>query len=281
MSPFQRHIAACNTLASPAGLLPFFIAGQAVGWLAPDIARFLAFRPRDFHFDADGVSLAARLRTRHAREAALATAAADLARAGFCRLRGEPFDIRGQEDGPALATLDRGALPLFGIRAQGVHLNGLVRRADGLHLWLGLRAADKAIAPGKLDNLVAGGVPAGLAPGETLYKEAAEEAGLPAEMVARARPVGRVSYIMAGEGGMRRDVLHCYDLDLPEGFEPRPVDGEVARFELLPIAEVFALVRDTDLVKFNVNLVLMDLFLRLGLLEDADGSLRAGLDQVA
>ena len=30
---------------------------------------------------------------------------------------------------------------------------------------------------------------------------------------------------------------------------------------------------------FNVNLVLIDLFLREGLVEDPDGRLRAGLDQ--
>ncbi|MBE9606635.1 DUF4743 domain-containing protein [Acetobacteraceae bacterium H6797] len=280
MNAFQRHIELCNNLASPAGLLPFSIAGQQVGWLSPDVARFLAFRPQDFHFDAEGVSLASRLRTRAAREAALAKAAIALAKAGFMRLRNEPFDVRRDEEGPVLATLDRGALPLFGIRAQGVHLNGLVRRPEGLFLWMGWRARSKAVAPGKLDNIVAGGVPAGLSPAQTLLKEAGEEASLPPELAAQAKPVGRVSYIMAGEGGMRRDVLHCYDIELPESFEPRPNDDEVERFELMPVEAVLALVRETDQVKFNVNLVLTDLFLRLGMIEDADGTLRAGLDQV-
>jgi thiamine pyrophosphokinase len=34
-------------------------------------------------------------------------------------------------------------------------------------------------------------------------------------------------------------------------------------------------------VKFNVNLVLLDLLLREGLVKDPDGALRAGLDQIA
>ena len=41
MSPFQRHIDACNNLPSPAGLVPFRIGGDQVGWLGPELARAL------------------------------------------------------------------------------------------------------------------------------------------------------------------------------------------------------------------------------------------------
>ena len=280
MDGLYRHIAACNNLASPAGLIPFFIGAPQVGWLSPELARWLAFRPQDFHFTAAGVSLAARLRSQARQEAALADAAAGLAKAGFLRLRGEAFDIRAHIDGPVLGRLDRGAIPAFGIIAQGVHLNGLVRRADGLHLWLGKRAADKPVAPGQWDNIVAGGTPAGLSSRETLIKEAAEEAGLPPELAARATPVARLSYIMRTEEGLRRDTLQAFDLELPEDFQPVPHDDEVERFELWPARRVLELVRDTDSVKFNVNLVLIDLFLRHGLIEaeSAEGRrLRQGL----
>ncbi|EFH13040.1 NUDIX hydrolase, partial [Teichococcus cervicalis] len=201
----------------------------------------------------------------------LAEAAQGLAKAGYLRLRGEPFDIRAEPEGPVLATLDRGAVPAFGVLAQGVHLNGLVRRADGLHLWLGKRARDKAVAPGQWDNIVAGGTPAGLSPQETLVKEAAEEAGLAPELVARARPVSRLSYIMQVPEGLRRDILHVYDLDIPEDVTPAPQDDEVEHFELWPVRRVLEAVRDTDGFKFNVNLVLIDLFLREGLI-DPDGA---------
>jgi hypothetical protein len=55
----------------------------------------------------------------------------------------------------------------------------------------------------------------------------------------------------------------------------------VERFDLWPIAPVFAAVRDTDAFKFNVNLMLIDLFLREGLIPAGEGAarLRAALDQ--
>jgi hypothetical protein len=55
---------------------------------------------------------------------------------------------------------------------------------------------------------------------------------------------------------------------LPEDFTPNPSDGEVAGFELWPIERVFETVLETDAFKFNVNLVLIDLFLRQGLVRD-------------
>jgi 8-oxo-dGTP pyrophosphatase MutT (NUDIX family) len=204
-----------------------------------------------------------------------------LAAIGLTTLRGEAFDVRATPEGRVLAKLDRGALPAFGIAASGIHLNGIVRRTDGLYLWLGVRARDKAVAPGKLDNLVAGGTPAGHDAWSTLLKEAAEEASLPHALAARARQTGRITYTLWTPQGLRRDTLHCFDLDLPEGFVPLPGDGEVERFELWPIERVFAAVRDSETVKFNVNLVLIDLFLREGLIDPASAEgqrLRAGLN---
>lgn len=267
MDGFFRHIDACNNLASPAGLIPFRILGQQVGWLQPELARWLAFRPQHFHFDANGAALSTRLRGIAMRDAALADAVKGMARAGYVTIRDEPFDVRADADGPVLAHLDRGAIPAFGVLAQGVHLNGLVERADGLHIWLGRRSTRKAVAPGQWDNIVAGGTPAGLDALETLVKEGAEEAGLPPELAGRAEPVARLSYNMVQEGGLRRDILHVYDLVLPESFVPVPHDDEVEFFELWPAARVLELVRDTEGVKFNVNLVLIDLFLRKGLID--------------
>jgi thiamine pyrophosphokinase len=190
------------------------------------------------------------------------------------------FDVRAEAEGPVLATLDRGAVPAFGVIGQGVHLNGLVRRADGLHVWVGIRARDKAVAPGQLDNLVAGGIPAGLDAETTLLKEAGEEASLPESLARQARRVGRISYVLVNAEGLRRDVLHCFDLDLPEDFTPRPNDDEVERFELWPAARLLEAVRHADSVKFNVNLVLIDLFLREGMVAGEEAAaLRAGLQQ--
>jgi 8-oxo-dGTP pyrophosphatase MutT (NUDIX family) len=205
----------------------------------------------------------------------------EIAKAAGCRNRRENFDVREVVDGPVTAVLDRGALPDFGVIGVGVHLNGLMQRADGWHLWVAKRAADKKLDPGKLDHLVAGGVPAGLSPFETLMKEAEEEAALPADLAAGAQLAGQFAYNMERPEGLRRDVIFAYDLVLPDSFVPKPADGEVESFALWPLARVFECVSTTDDFKFNVNLVLIDLFVRFGLVQGAkatqlQGALRDG-----
>lgn len=284
LAPFFRHVARCNDLASLAGFLPFLIGSRPVGWVAAETADVL--RPaREIVRDGATLALTPSARTPAERTEALAALADRLVARGLIpRLRGELYDVRAEAGGESLARIDRAAIPVFGIAAEGVHVNGLVRRPDGLFVWIGVRAADKTIAPGKRDTLIGGGIAAGETPLSTLIKEADEEASIPAELAAAARPVGRLGYRMAwtepGQArGMRRDTLHLFDLDLPEAFIPRPHDGEVARFELLPITEVVRLVRDTDDFKFNIPLVLIDLFLREGLIPpgEAAGRLRAAL----
>jgi 8-oxo-dGTP pyrophosphatase MutT (NUDIX family) len=263
-----RHVRACNNATLPGGRRPVRLGRARIGWVQPAVARRLLALGADE--DGEAVVLAG--------PDALSEAAGALALDGFYRPRGEAFDVRATPGGPALARLDRGALPSFGALAWGVHVNGLVRRADGLHLWVARRAANKPLDPGKLDHLAAGGVAAGMTVEETLAKEAAEEAGLPAALAAGARRVATISYAMDRPEGLRRDVLACYDLELPEGFQPRPVDGEVVGFELWPVGAALERVRRTDAFKFNVNLVLIDLFLRLGMVPEAEAAaVRAAL----
>ena len=261
MHGFRRHVLACNNARLPGRRLTFRIGGDVVGYVTAELARALTFWPQHIHFDGGGLSIRG---GRHA--AALQGIAQDLSERGYFRWRDEAFDVRAHPGGPVLARIDRGALPAFGILAEGVHLNGLVRRAEGVHLWVGRRAPHKTLDPDKLDHIVAGGVPAGLTPVETLAKEGDEEAGLPAELAVRAEKVGEIGYAMEREEGLRRDLLHCFDLWLPEDFTPHPNDHEVVAFELWPLARVHDSVRDTDMFKFNVNLVLIDLFIRQGLI---------------
>jgi 8-oxo-dGTP pyrophosphatase MutT (NUDIX family) len=266
---YLRHVRACNNARLPGDRVAFRIGGAMVGWVKPAFAAKLVACP-EVRADADGVALSD--------GAALPAISRRLSDAGCYRWRHEAFDIRAEPDGPVLALLDRGALPSFGVVAVGVHVNGLVRRSDGLHVWVARRAADKQLDPGKLDHIVAGGVPAGLSPAETLVKEAAEEAAIPASLASQAVPVAVVEYAMERPEGLRRDRLHCYDLNLPEDFRPLAVDGEVEGFELWPVARVMHAVRDTDEFKFNGNLVLIDLFLREGLVGGREAAvLREGL----
>ena len=82
----------------------------------------------------------------------------------------------------------------------------------------------------------------------------------------RARAVGAVSYCRETEIGLKPDTLYCYDLQLPESFQPENTDGEVSEFQLLPIRQVIELVRESDEFKPNCNLVNIDFFIRHGLL---------------
>jgi 8-oxo-dGTP pyrophosphatase MutT (NUDIX family) len=203
-----------------------------------------------------------------------------LAIAAGCRVRRENFDVRAALDGPVLTILDRGALPDFGVVGVGAHLNGLVETPTGPHLWVARRAADKKLDPGKLDHLVAGGVPAGLTPFQTLLKEAEEEASLPADLTSHARPVARFAYNMERPEGLRRDIIHAYDLLLPASFTPQPADGEVESFLLMPLPEILDILATTDDFKFNVAVVVIDLLIRHGLITGSDAAtLRQALDR--
>ena len=267
---FLRHIRACQTARLPGERLAFHIGVDPVGWVRPALAEALAGFP-EIEATPARITLT--------RPAALQPIARELSERGFYRWRNEAFDVRATADGPVLAVLDRGALPSFGVVSEGVHVNGLVRRADGLHVWIARRSPTKQLDPGKLDHLVAGGISAGLSPAQTLVKEAAEEAAVPEALAGTARRVGMVHYAMERPEGLRRDRLYCYDLVLPESFVPRAADGEVESFELWPITRAADVVRETDDFKFNVNLVMIDLFLREGLIEGvAAGVLRAALE---
>ena len=272
-APFLRHIAACNNTTLPGGRAPLLLegVGQPLGWIDPAIAAVL---PRHgLPASADGAF-------RIADVAVLTRLGVALADAGLYRYRNEAFDVCIAPHAPSLGTIDRGALPAFGLVAAGVHVNGIVERPDGPALWIGRRAPDKALDPDKLDQMVAGGIPAGYDAVATLRKEGAEECSLPPSLAARAAKVADITYAMQRPEGLRRDLLECFDLVLPAAFEPVPNDGEVVEFRLRPLGEVLALVRDTDEFKFNVNLVLIDLFLRRGMIDgdSPDGrALRDGL----
>lgn len=263
------HIAACHTAVLPGARLPLYAGGQLIGYLTQaNIARLMAVE--------SGVVLAA---DRVDMDPALLPRLNELAAAMGIPTRAENFDVRAGAESPSLGVLDRGALPSFGVIGVGVHLNGLVRRADGLHLWVAKRAANKKLDPGKLDHLVAGGVPAGYTPFEALLKEAEEEAGLPEAMAAQARQVAVFRYNMERPEGLRRDVLYAYDVELPEDFVPHPMDGEVESFALWPLTRVAEVLAHSDEFKFNVTLVLIDLLLREGFYTGAAAvRLRTALD---
>ena len=69
---------------------------------------------------------------------------------------------------------------------------------------------------------------------------------------------------------LKPDVQYVFDLELPEDFTPALVDGEVDSFELWSVSRVMERVRDTFDFKYNCNLVLIDFFVRHGLIDPDD-----------
>jgi len=264
MKGYYRHIVACNP---PVGevFLPWRIGDALVGWVRPAFAAQLERFPDVFRQDGAGLDLVPELTDFAARSAALDRVAIELAAAGVTpAYMGEPYAVTPGGRESALCVIDRASAAHFGVRSFGQHLNGFVRRPDGIYMWLGRRARDRLLFPGALDNMVAGGLPHTLGLTENLVKECAEEAGVPEALARKAVPVGVISYNRVAARGFRRDVLYCYDLELPEDFVPRNTDGEVEEFMLLPLAEVAGIVHETDDFKLNCNLVVIDFLIRHG-----------------
>jgi 8-oxo-dGTP pyrophosphatase MutT (NUDIX family) len=261
---YLDHVRACNRF-DPSNFVPFLVDGERVGSLRLAFAQGLGSWPNVFRVMERGVELSPGLKSFEQRTAAIAEVLAELLSHGvISHLLGEPYPVTAQGPAQAVMLLDRAAAPYFGIRAFGQHVNGYVRRGDDVFLWVARRSRDRRNYPGKFDNLAAGGLPWGVSLTQNLAKEAWEEAGIPPELVRRARPVGALTYCMEMEKGLKPDTLYCYDLELPVDFEPRCTDGEVEGFALWPLARVAECVRDSEDFKRNCNLVLIDFFIRHG-----------------
>jgi 8-oxo-dGTP pyrophosphatase MutT (NUDIX family) len=259
------------TAFDPAAYLPFRVDGQIIGLVRPEFAARLAPLTKAFVVTADAVGLAPELVGVEARTRAVDEALRPLVAEGVFRgWRDEPYRVAADVEDPPLFLMERAAIPRFGIRASGVHLNGYVRDGDELSMWIGRRSPGKHTAPNKLDQIVAGGRSAGMSVWGTLLKESEEEAGIAAAIASRARPAGAITYTCERREGLRRDVLYVFDLELPADFVPVNRDGEIAEFQVWPIARVLAAVRDTDDFKFNCALVVIDFLIRHGLISPDD-----------
>lgn len=270
----REQVDRCNFMGG-VELLPLVVDGEAVGAVPAALAGDLAAAGAAFVVEGGAVALAPGLRSASAAErtAAVAATAAALRESGVVTgWRDELVAVGASFDAAPAFECERACYPLLGARGFGVHVNGIVEDfggGDAFRIWVGRRSATKATYPGLLDHLAAGQLPAGAAPGETVVREAGEEAGVPPEIAKRAVPVGAISYRgVNGEGRGERvttDNIFCYDLSLPAAFEPTPVDGEIDAFELMAVDDVVRLVCEGKF-KPNVALVTIDLLVRRGVL---------------
>lgn len=255
----------------PDAYRPWIVAGEVAGLTGHAFAEALAEFPDVFQVGAADVRLAPGLTTPALRTEAIARVLETLKGRGMIPgWRGEHYPVSKSFHAPVLLTVERAATPLLGSKGYGVHLNGFVRKADGLHMWVGKRSMSKPTGPGKLDQMVGGGQPVGISVRANLLKECGEEAGMPKALAERAVPVGAVSYLTERQEGLRHDVLFNYDIELPADFAPTPTDGEVDAFYLWPIAEIVERLRTTDDFKFNAALVIIDFCVRHGVITPDD-----------
>lgn len=202
--------------------LRFMAAGRPIGWLAPELAARLNAWPAVFKCSPEKVVL---LKIQE-----FSSVVETLAAEGF--IPGWRNERTRIED---LFEIERAAARPFGLTTHAVHVNGISH--DG-KMWLARRSASKPIDPGLLDNLVGGGLTAGLSVEQVLIKEAWEEAGIPAELARRARPGGTARILRAVPEGVQSEAVHVYDLELPDGFQPHNQDGEVSEFLLVELHEL-------------------------------------------
>jgi 8-oxo-dGTP pyrophosphatase MutT (NUDIX family) len=224
----------------PERFVPLSLGGKRIGWVRPELAAHLASWPRVFATSPDRVTLVD--------VDGLAAAVEQLAKDGFIPgWRNERYRIAD------LFDIERAAARPFGLTTQAVHLNGIV----GERMWLARRSATKPIDPGMLDNLVGGGVTAGLTQLQVLVKEAWEEAGISAELAQKATPGGTISVLREVPEGVQSEMIAIYDLELPKDFQPQNQDGEVSEFRLLAFAAL-----EPEALTYEAGLVAQHYFKR-------------------
>jgi 8-oxo-dGTP pyrophosphatase MutT (NUDIX family) len=265
--------AAC-THASQAGreipALPFYVREHAVGWLRPSFADMLRRWPHVFEVSDAYVRLAAQPDTPAGRTAAMAQVAKDLARDGVIRgWRDEEISVSHHYATPELFRIERAASRHFGFLAYAAHLNGFTRDGGLAKTWIARRSADKAVDPGKLDNLVGGRIAAGMSVDETIRKESWEEAGIPPALLRDLNCIGAVRVEYSVPEGLHREILFVHDLWLPVDFKPVNQDGEVSEIRCMPVEEVLQALLAGDFT-LDAGAVMIDGLLRMGAMPPED-----------
>jgi len=270
---YLYHINHCNAY-NPDDYIPFVVAGQTLGWIEKDFAVHLSRWKKLFQQQNKSITLNPDLITAEQRTVAVAPVLETLHKEGVIdSWVGELYALNQNYGEEPAFLMERAAVSFFGARAYGVHLNGLVEKTDGTYIWIARRAKDKPFWSGQLDQMVAGGQPAGIGRLENIIKESDEEANIPESLASKAEFVSALHYKGVSNAGKKRglnvDTLFNYDLYLPEDFIPENTDGEVDEFILMPLEEMARITETTDKFKDNCNLVNIDLLLRRGLIDDS------------
>lgn len=270
---YLDHIKHCNNY-NPLNYRSFIIGGVQYGWALNDFVNELKQYDSVLSVKEDTLTFNASLTTCDQRSEAISPVLQKLHKDGVIDTWvNELYAITNHfGDDPAL-LIERASVSYFGARGYGVHINGLVEKSDGIYIWIAKRAENKPFWPGSLDQVVAGGQPAGIGLLENVIKESAEEAAIPESVASNAEFVSEIHY--RGEThsernrGLNVDTLFNYDLWLPEDFIPVNTDGEVDKFILMPLEEMAEITDNSEDFKANCNLVNIDLLIRRGLISES------------
>jgi isopentenyldiphosphate isomerase len=237
---------AYNTLPRSAGLvipseppqefIPWFCGHIVLGYLSPTRARVLAAHLTPTRLQAHRLDWDTGQWSAPERSAALQDALLRLRALGHLPgWRNEPFAFCAEDCETALFRAERAGFYFLGIRSDAVHVNGFT--ADG-RMWIARRSANKAVDPGLLDNLCAGGLGADEMPMQAVRRELFEEAAVHMQAAHSLRFAGSVNVGRVREGGWHEERLQVYNLLLQAAEQPANQDGEVQDFQLLQAPEI-------------------------------------------
>ncbi len=266
---YLDHIKHCNTFSAK-GYYSFVVAEELMGWTKISFVEHLTVYDSVFVVENNCLKITPELNTADLRSKAIAPVLWDLHKKGVIdSWVNELYSITNIFNEEPRFLMERAAVSYFGVRGYGVHLNGLVQKADGIYIWIARRTKDKPFWPGQLDQMVAGGQPAGIGRMSNVIKEAAEEAAIPESISSKAEYISEIHYRGENTRGMNIDTLFNYDLWLPEDFTPENTDGEVDEFILMSLEEIAHITDTTEEFKDNCNLVNIDLLLRQSLITES------------
>ncbi len=263
---FIDKLTACNHFNQKKAY-PFYVEQMQIGWIKHDNACTLAKWGNEFLFDGSGITLNPVFSDYETRTQFMAHITSELRKSGdISAWQGETYNIAYPFSAQPAFALDRGATSYFGVPSFGTHLNGYTIRNKELYIWVAKRSRMLSFAPGKLDNIAAGGLPASQTPKNNMIKEAWEEAKLVRSVVNQATDSGYVSYLMESDNGITPDTMFVYDLEMDTDTKPQINGDEVDCFECLPARQVYDLVKQTDDFKYNTSLVMIDFLIRKGVI---------------
>ena len=266
---YLRHIKKCNDFTME-NKIPFVIDGMHAGWIRDAFVPYL-LESGFFVKKDNGLSFKTTFTTFESRNKAMKLLGKKAYEDGVSNIfMNESYAAREKPISAPLCLVDRSIASLFGVISFGQHLNGYVKTDEGLKMWIARRSQTKGFYAGKLDHIVAGGLPYGISLEENLYKECLEEANIKKQLAQNAKSVGIVHYKHEYRLGGSEDILYCYDLELPKDFMPKCNDDEVEEFYLMDIEEVAEIVKNSDEFKLNCNLVIIDFLVRHGYLTPED-----------